>query len=165
MSIYMDRQYVEGATAHAVAIAHSADLAVQDEYRGQVLDLLVDDVRSTAFCLVDSPDREPSGKPTRSGTAWSPHEIIEVDPAVVEAFLGRVRSARLADRRPTMAAWTVAGGRASRGTPSRSPMAWPPGCRSTRCPRRWPIVARVVWAVDGEEHIDTVALGWTGQAV
>ena len=28
-----------------------------------------------------------------------------------------------------------------------------------------PIVARVVWAVDGEEHIDTVALGWTGQAV
>jgi len=28
-----------------------------------------------------------------------------------------------------------------------------------------PIVARVVWAVDGEEHVDTVALGWTGQAV
>jgi hypothetical protein len=28
-----------------------------------------------------------------------------------------------------------------------------------------PIVARIVWAVDGEEHVDTVALGWTGQAV
>ena len=28
-----------------------------------------------------------------------------------------------------------------------------------------PIVARVVWAVDGEEHVNTVALGWTGQAV
>jgi hypothetical protein len=28
-----------------------------------------------------------------------------------------------------------------------------------------PVVARVVWAVDGEEHIDTEALGWTGQAV
>jgi hypothetical protein len=27
-----------------------------------------------------------------------------------------------------------------------------------------PIVARVEWAVDGEEHIDTAALGWTGQA-
>ena len=27
------------------------------------------------------------------------------------------------------------------------------------------IVARVVWAVDGEEHIDTVALGWSDQAV
>ena len=28
-----------------------------------------------------------------------------------------------------------------------------------------PIVARVVWAVDGEEHVDTVALGWSDQAV
>jgi hypothetical protein len=28
-----------------------------------------------------------------------------------------------------------------------------------------PIVARVVWVVDGEEHIDSVALGWTGLAV
>jgi hypothetical protein len=37
------------------------------------------------------------------------------------------------------------------------------GCRSTRCPPV-PIVARVVWALDGEEHIDTAALGWTGQA-
>jgi hypothetical protein len=25
-----------------------------------------------------------------------------------------------------------------------------------------PIVARVVWALDGEEHIETVALAWTG---
>jgi hypothetical protein len=31
MPIYMDSYYVEGATAHAVAIAHNADLAVQDE--------------------------------------------------------------------------------------------------------------------------------------
>jgi hypothetical protein len=28
-----------------------------------------------------------------------------------------------------------------------------------------PVVATVVWAVDGEEHIDTEAVGWTGQAV
>jgi hypothetical protein len=26
-----------------------------------------------------------------------------------------------------------------------------------------PITARIVWADDGEEHIDTVALGWTGR--
>jgi hypothetical protein len=26
-----------------------------------------------------------------------------------------------------------------------------------------PITARVVWEDDGEEHIDTVALGWTGE--
>jgi len=28
-----------------------------------------------------------------------------------------------------------------------------------------PIVARIVWADDGEEHLDTVALGWTGRDV
>ena len=28
-----------------------------------------------------------------------------------------------------------------------------------------PIVARIVWADDGEEHVDTVALGWTGRDV
>jgi hypothetical protein len=26
-----------------------------------------------------------------------------------------------------------------------------------------PVVVRIVWEHDGEEHIDTVALGWTGQ--
>lgn len=28
-----------------------------------------------------------------------------------------------------------------------------------------PVTARIVWAVDGEEHIDTVALGWAGRDV
>ncbi len=28
-----------------------------------------------------------------------------------------------------------------------------------------PIVARIVWEQEGEEHIDTVALGWTGRNV
>ena len=28
-----------------------------------------------------------------------------------------------------------------------------------------PITARVVWPDDGEEHIDTVAAGWSGQNV
>jgi hypothetical protein len=28
-----------------------------------------------------------------------------------------------------------------------------------------PITARIEWEHDGEEHIDTVALGWTGRNV
>jgi hypothetical protein len=28
-----------------------------------------------------------------------------------------------------------------------------------------PITARIVWENDGEEHLDTVALGWTGRHV
>ena len=26
-----------------------------------------------------------------------------------------------------------------------------------------PVVARIVWTADGEEHIETATLGWTGQ--
>ena len=32
-------------------------------------------------------------------------------------------------------------------------------------PQPVPIVARVVWAEDGEEYIETVAAGWTGRNV
>jgi hypothetical protein len=34
--------------------------------------------------------------------------------------------------------------------------------RTERCPRTR---ARIVWADDGEEHVDTVALGWTSRDV
>jgi class 3 adenylate cyclase len=90
MPIYMDRHYIEGATAHAVAIAHNADLAVQDEYRVRFMTYWFDEVRSTAFCLVDSPDRETIRQAHHELHGLVTHEIVEVDPAVVEAFLGRV---------------------------------------------------------------------------
>jgi hypothetical protein len=32
-------------------------------------------------------------------------------------------------------------------------------------PKPVPIVARIVWADDGEEQLETVALGWTGRDV
>jgi class 3 adenylate cyclase len=88
--IYMDRHYIEGATAHAVAIAHNADLAVQDRYRVRFMTYWFDEVRSTAFCLVDSPDTETIRQAHHELHGLVTHEIIEVDPAVVEAFLGRV---------------------------------------------------------------------------
>jgi class 3 adenylate cyclase len=90
MAIFMDRHYIEGATAHAVANAHTADLAVQDRYGVRFLTYWFDEARSTAFCLVDSPDRETIRRAHREAHGLVPHEIIEVDPAVVEAFLGRV---------------------------------------------------------------------------
>ena len=90
MPFYMDRHYVEGATAHAVAVAHTATLAGQDKYRVRFLTYWFDDVRSTAFCLVDSPDKETVRQAHYEWHGLVLHEIIEVDPAVVEAFLGRV---------------------------------------------------------------------------
>jgi len=90
MPLYMDRHYVEGATRHLVADAHQSDLVVQDKYGIKFLTYWFDDARSTAFCLVEAPDEETIRKAHNEAHGLVPHEILEVDPGVVQAFLGRV---------------------------------------------------------------------------
>ncbi len=91
MPVYMDRHYIEGATRHAVADAHEKDLAVQDKYDVQFLTYWFDERRSTAFCLIEAPDRETIEHAHREAHGLVPNEIREVDPAVVETFLGRIK--------------------------------------------------------------------------
>lgn len=90
MPIYMDRHYVEGATRHALANAHEKDVERQGKYGVRFLTYWFDEARSTAFCLVDAPDIESIRKTHDEAHGDVPNEIIEVDPAVVNAFLGRV---------------------------------------------------------------------------
>lgn len=90
MPIFMDRHYVEGATRHAIANAHEKDLAKQDEFGVRFLTYWFDEARCTAFCLVEAPDIESIKRTHDQAHGDVPNEIIEVDPAVVEAFLGRV---------------------------------------------------------------------------
>jgi class 3 adenylate cyclase len=91
MPLYMDRHFVEGATRSAVAHAHELDLAVQEKYNVQFLTYWFDEPRCTAFCLIVSPDKETLQKAHDEAHGLIPNEIIEVDPSVVEAFLGRVK--------------------------------------------------------------------------
>ena len=91
MPLFMDRHYIEGATRHAVAHAHELDMDIQDKYNLKFLTYWFDDARSTAFCLVDSPDKETIQAAHNEAHGLVPHEILEVDPTVVEAFLGRVK--------------------------------------------------------------------------
>ena len=63
-----------------------------------------------------------------------------------------------------MAAWTSLAAEYAVGCPADHQRR---GCQGTGA-HAVPAGAdrgRVVWAVDGEEHVDTEALGWTGQAV
>lgn len=90
MPIYMDRHYVEGATRHSIANAHERDLEVQSKYDVQFLTYWFDEARCTAFCLVEAPSKEAIEKTHAEAHGPVPYEIIEVDPSVVEAFLGRV---------------------------------------------------------------------------
>ena len=91
MPVFMDRHYVEGATRHAVADAHQKDLALQEKYNVKFLTYWFDEMRCTAFCLIEAPDRETIERAHNEAHGLVPNEVIEVDPAVVEAFLGRIK--------------------------------------------------------------------------
>jgi len=91
MPVYMDRHYVEGATRHALADAHQRDMALQDKYHVKFLTYWFDETRSTAFCLVEAPNRETIERAHTEAHGSVPNEVLEVDPNVVDAFLGRIK--------------------------------------------------------------------------
>lgn len=100
MAVYMDRHYVEGATRHAIADAHHRDLTLQDKYDVKFLTYWFDEERSTAFCLIEAPDRETIERAHSEAHGLVPNEILEVDPNVVDAFLGRIKDPPVMSARP-----------------------------------------------------------------
>ena len=103
MPVYMDRHYIEGATRHAVADAHQKDLGLQDKYNVKFLTYWFDEMRSTAFCLIEAPNRETIERAHHEAHGSVPNEVLEVDPAVVDAFLGRIKDPLPADASPEKA--------------------------------------------------------------
>jgi class 3 adenylate cyclase len=91
MPVYMDRHYIEGATRHAIADAHQKDLALQDKYHVKFLTYWFDEMRCTAFCLIEAPNRETIEHAHNEAHGSVPNEVLEVDPATVDAFLGRIK--------------------------------------------------------------------------
>ena len=90
MPIYMDRHFIQEATPQAIAHAHEKDVLIQGKYGVRFLTYWFDEHRSTAFCLVDSPDQGVVTQVHQDAHGEVPNEIIEVDPSTVEAFLGRI---------------------------------------------------------------------------
>ena len=90
MPIYMDRHNTVDATREVIAAAHEKDLAIQGKYGVRFITYWVDEVRSNVFCLVEAPNKDTLQKAHDEAHGGVANEIIEVDPAVVEAFLGRV---------------------------------------------------------------------------
>ena len=100
MPVYMDRHYIEGATRHAVADAHQKDLALQDKYHVKFLTYWFDEMRCTAFCLIEAPNRETIEQAHDEAHGSVPNEVLEVDPSVVDAFLGRIKDPVPVDTSP-----------------------------------------------------------------
>jgi AraC-like DNA-binding protein len=91
MPIYMDRHDVsEAITAEHVAQLHQEDLKVQDQFGCRGLTYWFDDKRKTAFCLIEAPDMKALEDMHNTAHGQVPHRIIEVQPDIVESFLGRI---------------------------------------------------------------------------
>lgn len=90
MPIYMDRHIVPGIEAKHAAQAHREDILIQDEYGCRCMTYWVDEERGSAFCLIDAPNEEAVKKMHDRAHGLVPHEIVQVNSNVVEAFLGRI---------------------------------------------------------------------------
>jgi class 3 adenylate cyclase len=90
MPIFMDRHDMRDTTAEAIAAAHRKDLEVQGKYGVKYLTYWFDQDRGTGFCLVDAPDAATAEQVHREAHGKIPSDIIAVDLAAVEAFLGRI---------------------------------------------------------------------------
>lgn len=90
MPLYMDRHKLPDVSAEQVAHAHAQDLQVAHKHNVTFRTYWFDAHACTAFCLIEaaSPDALVAAHADSHGLL--PSEIIEVDPIVVEAFLGRI---------------------------------------------------------------------------
>src|ERR1700687_5690483 len=88
MPVYMDIHEVPGATAEAVAKAHTADLEIQQKYGVEYLKYWFNESRGKIFCLVHAPSPEAATALHREAHGLVAERIIEVEPEVAEGFLG-----------------------------------------------------------------------------
>lgn len=95
MPIYMDRHDVsESVTAETIAQLHQEDLRIQQQFDCRGLTYWFDDKRKTAFCLIEAPNPQALKEMHDHAHGQVPHQIIEVDPGIVESFLGRIQDPR-----------------------------------------------------------------------
>src|SRR6266481_196017 len=90
MPIFMDRHDLQATTAEQMADAHLKDLEIQGRYGVKYMTYWFDYERSTGFCLVDAPDAATAERVHREAHGEIAANIIEVELAAVEAFLGRI---------------------------------------------------------------------------
>jgi AraC-like DNA-binding protein len=90
MPIYMDLHIVPGVTSKDVAEAHKLDVYLEKDHSCKCMTYWVDEVRGHVFCLIDAPSKETVTELHNKAHGLIPHKIIEVQPNLVESFLGRI---------------------------------------------------------------------------
>lgn len=90
MPIYMDLHIVPGVTSKDVAEAHKLDVFLEKDHSCKCMTYWVDEVRGHVFCLIEAPSKETVTELHNKAHGLTPHKIIEVQPNLVESFLGRI---------------------------------------------------------------------------
>ena len=87
----MDRHDLdENIDAEHVAKIHQEDLKFEHEFGCKGLTYWYDGQRKTAFCLINAPNKEALTAMHNKAHGAIPNSIIEVNPGLVESFLGRI---------------------------------------------------------------------------
>jgi class 3 adenylate cyclase len=97
MPLYLDRHFLPGATPTDVAIAHSRDVDIQDQYGVRYLSYWFDYERQSGFCLVESPTKEAAEEVHRESHGMVANNIIEVEAGRIHEFLGNPPSAEVGE--------------------------------------------------------------------
>ena len=84
----MDIHELDGASAEDLARAHAADVKVQDQYGVEYHKYWFNKEKGKAFCICSAPDRESAALVHRHAHGLEASKIIEVDPDMVDGFLG-----------------------------------------------------------------------------
>jgi class 3 adenylate cyclase len=90
MPLYLDRHNLPDVSAEDVAHAHARDLAIQEKHGVRFRTYWFDTRTCCTFCLVEAPSAEAAVRVHQESHGMLPNEVIQVDAAVVEAFLGRI---------------------------------------------------------------------------
>ena len=91
MPIFMDRHDLpESVTAEEVARLHQEDLKIEHKFGCKGMTYWFDEVRKTAFCLIQAPNKQALQDMHNQAHGAVANRIIEVEPSIVESFLGRI---------------------------------------------------------------------------
>lgn len=96
----MDLHIAPGVTATQLAEAHIKDVEMQEKYCCKAMTYWFDEDKGKVFCLIEAPDKESVKQLHAKAHGLIPHEIIEVNTDIVNAFLGRIHDPENAILRP-----------------------------------------------------------------
>jgi class 3 adenylate cyclase len=89
LALFMDRHHFDdAATWEEIKLAHDKDLALQDQFGVKMLTYWYDEARHSGFCLGETDNKEDLVRLHEQAHGSIPNEVIEVQPELVQAFLG-----------------------------------------------------------------------------